>query len=185
MTSAAPVGLEEILRSASDALGNAVVLLSDFREVADALLRGEGTAGRVLTDEALYVSLLDASRAMSDFLASLRSGTLGQLSRDPVLYVQLRSAVAALDTLTRAVLAGEGTLGRLLESDTLYTRLVATSARADSLLRRLEVGEGTAGLLLNDPDLYENLNKLAVDLQAVIAEFRARPEKFVPPIKIF
>lgn len=185
--SAAPVDLEEILRSASDAMGSAVALLSDFREIADALVRGEGTAGRILTDDALYASFLNASRAMADFLGSLNAGagTLGQLARDPILYVELRAAVAALDTLTQAVLGGEGTLGRLVWSDTLYTRLVATSARADSILRSLEAGEGTAGLLLSNPDLYENLNRLAVDLQAVVAEFRAKPRKYLPPIKIF
>lgn len=187
LASARPVDLEELLRSASDALGSAVVLLAGFREIADALLRGDGTAGRILTDDALYRSFLEASRAMSGFLGSLRSekSALGQLARDSTLYVDLRSAVAALDTVTQAILAGRGTLGRLIWSDTLYTKLVATSARADSILKRLEDGQGTAGLLLQDPDLYENLNKLAVDLQAVVEEFRAEPRKYVPPIKIF
>lgn len=184
--SAQSVDLEQLLRSASDALGNAVVLLSDFREVADALLRGEGTAGRFLTEDDLYQSFLDASRAMSTFLRSLQEGgTLGQLARDSTLYVELRSAVAALDTVTQALVEGRGTLGRLIWSDTLYTRLTETSARADSILKRLESGEGTAGMLVQDPQLYENLNKLAVDLQAVIAEFKQHPRKYLPPIEIF
>lgn len=186
LRSAQPVDLEQLLRSASDALGNAVVLLSDFREVADALLRGEGTAGRFLTDDDLYRSFLDASRAMSAFLRSLQGGgTLGQLARDSTLYVELRSAVAALDTVTQAIVEGRGTLGRLIWSDTLYTRLTETSARADSILKRLESGQGTAGMLVQDPELYENLNKLAVDLQAVIAEFKQDPRRYLPPIKIF
>lgn len=186
LRSTRPVDLEELLRSASDALGNAVVLLSDFREIADALLRGEGTAGRILTDDDLYRSFLDASGAMSTFLRSFEGGgTLGRLARDSMLYVELRSAVAALDTVTQAIVEGRGTLGRLLWSDTLYARLVDTSLRADSILRRLESGEGTAGMLVQDPALYENLNKLAVDLQGVLEEFRAQPRKYLPPITIF
>lgn len=183
--SARPVDVEEVLRSVSDALGNAVVLLSDFREIADGLVRGEGTAGRLLSDDSLYVSMVGASRALSEFLDGLSEGSLGALARDSVLYEELRSAVSALDTLTQGVLAGRGTLGRLIWSDTLYHRLVATSTRADSLLRRLEKGEGTAGMLLTDQDLYENLNKLVVDLQAVVAEFRAKPRKYMPPVKLF
>ncbi|MGH7545390.1 MAG: MlaD family protein, partial [Gemmatimonadota bacterium] len=186
LRSTRPVDLEELLRSASDALGNAVVLLSDFREIADALLRGEGTAGRILTDDDLYRSLLDASGAMSTFLRSFEGGgTLGLLARDSTLYVELRSVVAALDTVTQAIVEGRGTLGRLLWSDTLYARLVDTSLRADSILRRLESGEGTAGMLVQDPALYENLNKLAVDLQGVLEEFRAQPRRYLPPITIF
>lgn len=192
LVSARPVDLEQLLRSASDALGNAVVLLSDFREIADALLRGQGTAGRILADDDLYLSFLGASRAMSSFLRSLQGGeggegggTLGRLVRDSMLYVELRSAVASLDTVTQAIVDGRGTLGRLIWSDTLYTRLVHTSLRADSILKRLESGEGTAGMLLQDPELYENLNKLAVDLQAVLAEFRAQPRRYLPPITIF
>lgn len=180
-----PVDVEEVLRSVSDALGNAVVLLSDFREIADALLRGEGTVGRLLADDSLYASMVGASRALSEFLDALSEGSVGALARDSELYGELRAAVSALDTLTEGVVAGRGTLGRLIWSDTLYHRLVTASTRADSVLKRLETGEGTAGMLLTDQRLYENLNKLVVELQTVVAEFQARPRKYLPPVKLF
>jgi phospholipid/cholesterol/gamma-HCH transport system substrate-binding protein len=185
--SAAPVDLEELVRSAADALGTTVELLSDVRAIADALLRGEGTAGLVLTDDRLYASLLEASESLTTFLAALNrgSGALGRLAQDSALYVDLRSAVAALDSVAGALAAGEGTLGRLLWSDTLYARLLGASVRADSLLRRLETGEGTAGKLVRDPDLYENLNKIVVDLQAILEEFRTNPRKYLPPVRVF
>lgn len=185
--SAVAIDYEQMLGSASRLVDDLAVMLRNLRSIADTLLAGQGTAGRLLMDTTLYVELLETSRSMSRFLDVVGSGegALAQLAQDDRLYEDLRSVIAGLDTLTAALVNGEGTLSRLLTDETLYLKLAEASTRADSLLATLESGEGTLGQLLTDQELYEGLLKLLVDVQNVVTELRENPRKYLPPIKIF
>ncbi|MEE8550117.1 MAG: MlaD family protein [Gemmatimonadota bacterium] len=181
------IDYEQMLGSVGVVIDDLAMMLSDLRSIADSLLVGQGTVGRLLTDTTLYVELLKTSRSLSEFLTTVggSEGALAQLAQDDELYQDLRSVIAGVDTLTAHLLSGEGTLSRLLIDETLYVKLAGTSARADSLLAALEAGEGTIGQLLNDQRVYEGLLKLLVDLQAVVQEFRDNPRKYIPDVKVF
>lgn len=185
--SAIAIDYEQMLGSASELVDDLAVMLRNMRSIADSLLAGHGTAGRLLMDTSLYVELLTTSRSMNEFLTAVGrgEGALAQLAGDDQLYRDLRSVVAGMDTLTTTLISGEGTLSRLLTDESLYANLNSTSARADSLLAALESGEGTLGRMLTDQELYESLLKLLVDVQAVVTELRENPRKYVPPIKVF
>lgn len=185
--SAIAVDYEQMLASAAELVDDLSVMLRNMRSIADNLLAGQGTAGRMLMDTALYVEMLSTSRSMTEFLESVGNaeGAFAQLAQDDQLYQDLRSVVAGLDTLTTTLISGDGTLSRLITDDSLYVRLVSTSARADSMLSAIESGEGTLGQLVTDQDLYESLLKLLVDVQAVVLELREDPRKYVPPIRVF
>ncbi len=185
--SAIAVDYEQMLASAAELVDDLSLMLRNMRTIADNLLAGQGTAGRMLMDTALYVELLTTSRSMNAFLDAVGSGegAFAQLAQDEQLYQDLRSVVAGLDTLTVTLISGEGTLSRLITDDSLYVRLSSSSARADSLLSAIESGEGTLGQLVTDQELYESLLKLLVDIQTVVLELREDPRKYVPPIKVF
>jgi phospholipid/cholesterol/gamma-HCH transport system substrate-binding protein len=187
VSSAIAVDYEQMLASASVLVDDLAMMLRNMRSIADTLLSGQGTAGRLLMDSALYVELLSTSRSMNDFLGAVASGegAIAQLAQDEQLYEDLRSVVAGLDTLTLALISGEGTLSRLITDETLYQDLTSTSAKADSLLTSIESGQGTLGQLVTDQELYESLLKLLVDVQNVVLELRQDPRKYVPPIKVF
>ncbi len=185
--SAISIDYEQMLGSTAQVVDDLAVMLRNMRAIADSLLAGQGTAGRLLMDTSLYVELLNTSRSMNDFLGAVGrgEGALAQLAQDDQLYQDLRSVVAGLDTLTATLVSGDGTLSRLLTDDSLYANLNSTSARADSLLAAIEAGEGSLGQMLTDQELYESLLKLLVDVQAVVQELREDPRKYVPPIKVF
>ncbi len=187
LQSSVAVDFEQMLASASALVDDLAVMLRNFRTIADTILAGSGTAGRLLMDTTLYVELLNTSRSLNSFLGAVGrgEGALAQLAQDEALYDDLRSVIAGLDTLTAALVGGEGTLSRLLTDESLYVELASTSARADSLLASLASGEGTMGQLLTDQELYESLLKLLVDVQAVVQELRENPRKYVPSIKVF
>ncbi len=185
--SAIAVDYEQMLASASELVNDLAAVLRNMRTLADTLLAGQGTAGRLLMDTTLNVELLSTSRSMNEFLSAVGSGegAFAQLAQDEQLWEDLRSVVAGLDTLTATLVSGEGTLSRLITDETLYLELATTSARADSLLSAIESGEGTLGQLVTDQELYESLLKLLVDVQNVVLELRQDPRKYVPPIKVF
>jgi len=63
--------------------------------------RGEGTAGKLVTDEALYTRLNSLSDRIDKLVAGLQQGegTAGQLLRDQRLYENINSTVAEMKSL--------------------------------------------------------------------------------------
>lgn len=53
------------------------------------------------------------------------------------------------------------------------------AARLDTILRQLNDGQGTAGQLLHDKQLYENMNQTVSEVQALIAEIKKDPKKYL------
>jgi hypothetical protein len=80
--------------------------------------------------------------------------------------VDARAAAAELRLLT----AGGGetriVLGRVL-------------ARVDTLAARTTAGSGTVGRALSDPSLYANADSLVTELRALVADVKARPNRYV------
>ena len=105
--------------------------------ITSRIAKGEGTFGRLSTDESLYNEITGA-------LASLRQ------------------AADNISTLTGRLVAGEGSLGELLTDDSaLYDEARETMARLrsstdelDRMASMLSSGDGTLGKLLTDDSLY-------------------------------
>ncbi len=121
-------------------LENLKATMQQFKEVTTKLNKGEGTLGKLLTDETVYNDLSEIAtnlREVSDRLAA-GEGTLGKLmSSDDQLYQDMSDAAAAIKDLTSAMADGEGTLGKLAKDDTLYEEakmlLHETRATVDDL----------------------------------------------------
>ncbi|HEX5581499.1 MAG TPA: MlaD family protein, partial [Gemmatimonadaceae bacterium] len=179
---------DAVLEQASGAINDLVALTTDLRTITGGLARGEGTAGQLLTNRALYDELtttLDQTQRLVARLQS-RDGTLGRLLDDPTLYENLASLTLRTDSLVLALNSPDGTLGRLLRDDTLYTRMVGAVAGADTLLGLMRNGNGLAPRLLTDQQLYDQLNKTITDLNAILSDLRANPDKYLKGlIKVF
>ena len=63
--------------------------------------RGEGTAGKLMTDPALFNQLNAVTQSLNQLVTSLNSGdgTLGRLLKDKQLYENMNGAVADIRTL--------------------------------------------------------------------------------------
>lgn len=182
-----PLDYQEILSQASGAVTGLTDLTRRLEELTRRLLAGEGSLGRLVVDETLYRRLTDLTGTLARVLERAESGegSLGKLLTDDRLYQRMVSLTASLDTLTGRVAGGRGTLGRLVASDSLYRELRRTTSRFDELLRRVESGEGTAGRMVTDETLYEEMLRTLTELNAVLADLRERPGRYVPPVSIF
>lgn len=182
-----PLDYQEILEQASGAVTGLTELASRLEQMTGRLLAGEGSLGRLVTDTLLYSELATLSGALGGFLrrANRGEGSLGRLLRDDRLYERLVSVTAGLDTLTRQVVEGEGSLGRMVSSDSLYRSLHDVVVRSDSLLRRVEEGRGTAGRLMADEALYEELLRTLGEVNAILADLRDDPRRYLPPVEVF
>jgi len=93
------------------------------------------------------------------------------------------SAKTLRSTLDRKSLQVDSTLDRMAEAS---ERLATAAAKFDSLSTQLralasqvEAGEGTLGALVQDPSLYDDLKRAASEIDALVADIRANPKKYV------
>ena len=163
----------------TDALENLRDFSEDLSEMSDRVNRGEGTLGKLLSEnDEVYTNLNAAVASIRDIATRLEAGegTLGKLlSSDDEVYTNLNATVANLRDITTRLEAGEGTLGKLLSADDeVYTNLNATVANLRDITTRLEAGEGTIGnLLSSDDEVYTNLNATVANLRDITDRLEA------------
>jgi phospholipid/cholesterol/gamma-HCH transport system substrate-binding protein len=185
--------LDDFMVQASDALDQATGIIANLQQLTGGLLQGEGTIGRLLHDDALYVGVTGTTTELRRTLTELNrsDGTFGRLIRDPALYHQLHGSLARVDSLGALMMYGDGTLGMLLRDDALYSRVLGTIGTADEAIadvgdfvRRMTQGEGTIQRLMTDPLLYEEFLKAVVDVQTLLNDIRLNPGKYKPNIMV-
>ncbi|HEY2375079.1 MAG TPA: MlaD family protein [Gemmatimonadaceae bacterium] len=172
---------EQVLAQAAGAVGDVVALTKDMRQLTGGIVRGEGTLGQLITNRQLYDQFTSTLARTNTMMARLQNpnGTVGRLLDDPTLYTKLTGMIASTDSLLRSVNSAQGTLGRMIRDTVLYGNLLNMSRGADSLMRMITNGKGTASKLLTDQTLYDQLNKLVTDLNAVLADVRRDPTRYM------
>jgi phospholipid/cholesterol/gamma-HCH transport system substrate-binding protein len=156
-------------------------LMAAADRVAKNVAAGKGTMGKFANDPKVYDELNASVANLNAITTKLKNGegSLGQLLNDPAFAKSLNGTAASFDSLAGKLNRGEGTAGKLLTDDALYKRMDSLTARLDTVLQNLNSGEGTAGQLLHDKQLYENMNKTVTEMNALIAEIKKDPKKYL------
>jgi phospholipid/cholesterol/gamma-HCH transport system substrate-binding protein len=148
-----------------------------FRLVVERIESGQGTIGKLLSDDdTLYSDIVDTMETVSGFAKRIESGegTLGKLfSEDTTIYDNLLASTEALATVMQQLEDGKGTLGKLLsEDDSLYTDLHDTVKSLKTVAQKIERGEGLLGKLTNDEQLYTDIQEVVGEARATLDDFR-------------
>jgi phospholipid/cholesterol/gamma-HCH transport system substrate-binding protein len=159
----APAQLADLTGQVEKGVEEITSLVEDVRS-------GRGTAGRLMTDEQLYVELQRFVTSAGQLTNGLKQGrgTLGKLLNDPRSADALETSLVNIEAVTRRINAGEGSLGRLLKDETFSRSLTSASSNIDALVGRLNAGEGTAGKLITDPALFNRLNTVSERLDQLV-----------------
>ena len=175
---------EQIIAQAAGAVDDMVQLTNDLSAITGGIVRGEGTLGQLVVNKSLYDQLETTLAGTNRLLTRLQApnGTFARILDDPALYNNLNGMIAAVDSLVAKVGNDSGTVGKMLSDTTMYRNLLGITASADSMLKMLSSGRGTAGKLMADQALYDQILKMTTDVNALIADFRANPRKY---LKIF
>jgi phospholipid/cholesterol/gamma-HCH transport system substrate-binding protein len=172
-------GFASLVEPGTKALSRVDSVLSNLEEISGGVRHGEGSLGKLVTDEELHsqlVATLDETRAT---LADLRrtQSTLGKQLADAAGSVA--STSRSFDSLATNWRRGNGTLNRLAEDPALYDNLNSTTARLDRVLTEVERGDGLLARLLKDPEFANQATGLVVDLRALLQDMRQNPGKYV------
>jgi phospholipid/cholesterol/gamma-HCH transport system substrate-binding protein len=159
-----PGQLTDVAAEASQALAEMTRLIRSVRS-------GEGTMGRLFTDERLFSEVQGFIHAAEQVAQNLQRGrgTIGRLVSDPAVYRSLDASLDSLNAMLRRINAGEGSLGRLVNDEAFARSLSGASSNLDAVTGKLARGEGTAGRLLNDEALYARLSATAERLEGLTA----------------
>jgi phospholipid/cholesterol/gamma-HCH transport system substrate-binding protein len=112
--------------------------ISNINTVTRQVATGEGTIGKLISDQTLYNTAL---------------GTVSNLQDTAT---EIRATVADARKIVDQVNAGEGSVGRLLKEETLYREMTNSMTQLREILQKMNMGQGTVGKILNDQELYNN-----------------------------
>lgn len=141
----------------------------------------DDTAARELRAAIASAQVLFARLAAAGDAVHRTARRVDSASADGELQRALRDvAAAAADARASAAEL------RLLTAGGGDTRIVLgrVLARVDTLVGRTTAGSGTMGHVLNDASLYANADSLVMELRALVADVKARPNRYVH-IRVF
>jgi phospholipid/cholesterol/gamma-HCH transport system substrate-binding protein len=146
-------------------------LMDNLTDLSGRLSRGEGSAGRLLTDDTLYIEMTRLTTALTLLINDMQKGQKSITS-------SLKNISANLDELTEKVNENRGTLGRIISDPALYDNLHSSAGRIDSILTKINQGRGTAGAMVNDDELYEEIKNLIVRIENLVTDIEKNPRKY-------
>jgi phospholipid/cholesterol/gamma-HCH transport system substrate-binding protein len=163
------------------ALDDFTALMGSMRNIAAHIEKGEGSVGKIIAKP-------DMADEMEHFLHSLngtmgamerKQGTLGSLIYDPALSKNFSELAENLKTVTGQIKQGKGTAGKLIMDETLYNNLTSFTLRADSLLAKANADSSNVSKLVSDPNFYKSINAVIHDLNALLVDMKAHPERYI------
>lgn len=95
---------------------------TSLRNLSTGLERGEGTLGKLLTDETVYRQLTTTLSDIGAVFENLNSseGTLVKLLQDKEVYESIRDTAARINAIIKKTEQGEGIAGKLLIDNRVY-----------------------------------------------------------------
>lgn len=120
-------------------------ILGNLQVISTRIVDGDGTVGRLINEDTLYVSTLNTvsnlNTSVSDF---------GPLVDEVRLTLdQARSVVTQVNQ-------GQGTIGKLIKDETLYRETTTAMANLREIMEKINRGQGSVGQLVNDESFLDN-----------------------------
>ena len=126
--------------SKSDAADDLIETLSNLSALSAGLRKGEGSLGKLMTDEELYQNVNNTFADLSSIAKKIKEGEglVGKiLNDDDQTYNDLQQTLANLRSISDKIESGQGSLGKLINDPSLYhdakTTLNKVEKAADGL----------------------------------------------------
>jgi len=153
--------LTGIANDSKETIQRAKDAFSRIEDIGDKVKKGEGTLGKLLTDDTIYQ---DAKKTIETAKEAAES---------------VKKTVDTLKNVSEKIEQGEGTLGKLIKDESLYQEVKETVHSAKETMQsanealqsvkgiaeKVEKGEGTLGKLVNDDTLMKETEKTLKKIQ--------------------
>lgn len=133
--------------------------------------RGEGTLGKMATEEDMYNNLTELLAKLTKLTASLQENQERIIS-------SMESTANSVSSLSNKVDQNTGTIGRLVNDPQLYDNLAASTAKLDTILLKINMAEGSLGMMVNDTSFYSEVTNLMQRTNNLITDIQKDPRKY-------
>lgn len=111
----------------------------DLEKIMGRMNSGQGTIGKLINDETLYVTMVDFMENMQKLTSNLNEdSTINMLLSDSTLYYDFLAIAENIKFITDELAAGRGTLGHILVDEELYQQLNETLHNANLAAQGIE-----------------------------------------------
>ncbi len=163
--------MAEMFEEGGNALSEASATMSNLNEFLERINKGEGTIGKMVSDDELY-------RHMTQLLTNLTALTADLQKNQERIISSIETTANSLSSLSEKVDKSEGTLGKIISDPQLYDNLNATTARLDTIMNKINAAEGSMGMLVNDSALYVEITNLITRMSNLVADIEKNPRKY-------
>jgi phospholipid/cholesterol/gamma-HCH transport system substrate-binding protein len=126
--------------------GPLTATIGNMKIVSDRIAKGEGTVGRLINEDALYVSALNTVSNLQSTADDVK-----------LMLEDARKVVNSAQITVDGINAGQGTLGKLAKDEKLYNETSEAMANLKEILQKINRGQGSVGKLVNDESLLKNI----------------------------
>ncbi|MBI2116367.1 MAG: MCE family protein [candidate division NC10 bacterium] len=173
--------VQTLAKQVNEGLGKSIEPISaafqSMDKIAKKIEKGEGTLGRLITDDGLYREIRGIAGNLSRVSEQIAKGegTLGKMVADDQLYKDLRTLTTDLrgtaGSFTRVmkdIESGKGSLGKLVRDETFYNEAREALTGLRTVSKRITEGKGTLGKLVNDEALYTDMKGAVASLNGIM-----------------
>ena len=120
-------------------------ILGNLQTISTRVVQGEGTIGRLINEDTLYVNALSTVSNLNTTVADARP-----------LFDELKFTLNQARDVVTQVNEGQGTIGKLIKDETLYRETTTAMVNLREILQKINQGQGSVGQLVNDPGFINN-----------------------------
>lgn len=120
--------------------------IGNLKIISDNIAEGKGTVGKLINDDALYVSALNAVSNLQGTASDIQSVT-----------TDAKAMMTNVNQIVNGINAGQGTVGKLVKDETLYRETTTAMMNLREILEKVNRGDGSVGKLVNDDSLLKNV----------------------------
>nr|MBN2278933.1 MCE family protein [candidate division Zixibacteria bacterium] len=167
-----PSDLGEMFGQGADAMQSVQDVAANLAEITDRMKKGQGSAGKIFTDDTLYNEMTRMLTALTALIGEFQDSQKKIVS-------SIESVSSNLDDISTKINNHEGSLGKFVAEPELYDNLRTSTGRIDSILAKINSGQGTAGAMVNDAELYEEIKNLVVRVENLVTDIEKNPKKYL------
>ncbi|MBI4460584.1 MAG: MCE family protein [Acidobacteria bacterium] len=162
----------ELVGGSRDLVDNLNVLTSRLNHIVGTIESGEGTVGKLITDDGLYQRLNNTVNNAEKLVTDITSGkgSIGRLLASEEFYDHVDATLSKVDRIADRIESGEGTMGKLIQDPTLYQNAQEMLARGSTLIGNINSGQGTLGKLATDEEFYRKLNDTVGRMDGILTD---------------
>jgi phospholipid/cholesterol/gamma-HCH transport system substrate-binding protein len=120
-------------------------ILGNIQTISGRIVEGQGTVGRLINEDTLYVSAVNTVSNLNTSVAEFQP-----------LFDDLKLTLDQAKGVVAQVNEGQGTIGKLIKDETLYRETTAAMTNMKEILQKINQGQGSVGQLVNDPGFINN-----------------------------